>query len=220
VKTVRPLLVQGNRKLGEAIHRFDLPAIGTCPGSTSLCRSVCYASSGRFLLAAVSERLDWCYEQSLRKDFAGRVVREIVRKGVLVCRIHTSGDIYDAEYANKWLSVMRLCPLVKFYLYTRSYRIKAIARVLEEMAALPNVRVWFSIDSETGTPDRVPPGVRVAFLQLTEEDLPEAADLVFRVRKLRRKIPLPLTCPNETEKGKEMGLTCGFCSRCWRDEHE
>jgi hypothetical protein len=215
VKTVRPLLVQGNRKLGEAIHRFDLPAIGTCPGSSSLCRSVCYASSGRFLLAAVSERLEWCYTQSLRKDFAGRVVREIVRKGVLVCRIHTSGDFYNAEYARKWLSVMRQCPTVKFYLYTRSYRIEAIAKVLEDMAALQNVRVWYSTDSETGVPARIPPGVQLAFLQLAEDDLPEMANLVFRVRKLRRKIPLPLTCPNETDYGRERGLTCGSCKRCF-----
>jgi Gene product 88 len=217
LRSVRPLLVQGNSKLGEAIHHFDLPAIGSCPGSTELCRRVCYAASGRFLLASVMERQDWCYSQSRRKDFADRMAKEILRKGVIVCRVHTSGDLYSAEYAAKWLDVMRRCPQTRFYLYSRSYRVPAIAPVLEKMAALKNVRVWYSIDEETGVPDRIPPGVRLAYLQMRLDDLPEVADLIFRVRRLRRTIPLPLTCPHETEKGKDHDTTCGSCGKCFRD---
>ena len=214
---VRPLLVQGNQKLGEAIHHFDLPAISSCPGSTEVCRSCCYATVSRYRFDSVRGRLEWCFQQSLRKDFVPRVEREIREKGVIVCRVHSSGDIYGAEYARKWLSIMRRCPKVRFYLYTRSYRVPAIAKVLEQMAALENARVWYSIDSETGVPERIPPGVRLAYLQTSEDDLPEAADLVFRVRGLRKRIPLPLTCPTETQGGKERGTTCGSCGRCFRD---
>lgn len=134
----------------------------------------------------------------------------------MVCRVHTSGDLYGPAYARKWLSVMRQCPGVRFYLYTRSYRVPAIAEVLEQMAALENVRIWFSVDEDTGVPERIPEDVKLAYLQLTEDDLPEQADLVFRVKRLRKTIPLPMTCPTETVKGKEAGTTCGSCGKCFK----
>jgi Gene product 88 len=108
------------------------------------------------------------------------MVKEIRRKGVIVLRVHVSGDFASAEYAQKWLDIFKQCPKVRFYGYTRSYRIPAIVSVLEQMAALKNVHLWYSLDSETGTPEHVPSGVRLAYLQISEEDQPEQADLLFR----------------------------------------
>ena len=39
----------------------------------------------------------WKLQQSKRKDFAGRMIDEVYRKGVLVCRIHVSGDFYHPQ---------------------------------------------------------------------------------------------------------------------------
>jgi hypothetical protein len=211
-----PLLMQGNGKLGSAIHSWSLPSIDTCPGSSSLCRKVCYATQHRFRFPKVKENLSWCLEQSRMDDFVDRMVREIKTSGVLVLRLHVAGDFYDAEYAGKWLDVMKRCPRVRFYGYSRSWRVPAIAAVLEKMAALRCCRLWYSIDSETGLPAFVPSGVRLAFLQIAEGGHPEQADLVFRTRKLRKLATLPIVCDQETKEGKADGLTCGACTRCFR----
>ncbi len=213
MRSVRPLLSVGNGKLGSSIYHFDLPAVRTCPGRSAVCEQACYATQGRFVFPQVRERLAWCYQQSRRGDFAPRLVQEIRRKGVLVVRLHVSGDFYDAAYAAKWLAVMRQCPRVRFYFYTRSWRVPGIAAVLEQMAALRCCRAWYSIDHATGVPERVPAGVRLAYLQVTEGERPELVDLLFRVRRLRRQA-LPLVCPHETPQGRE--TNCGHCGRCWR----
>ncbi len=219
MRSVRPLLTLGNGKLGASIFHFDLPAAITCPGKSAVCRQVCYARAGHFVFPQVRERLAWNYKQSLRPDFAARMSDEIHRKGVLVVRPHVSGDLYDAGYAGKWLAVMLACPHVRFFGYTRSWRVPDIEPVLRLMAGLKNVRLWYSADRDTGEPADVPEGVRVAWLQ-DGEDGPESSDLVFRVRKLRReprqRVGLALVCPHETPAGKERGVNCGSCGHCWR----
>ena len=179
--TIRALLAQGNGKLGQSIHHFDLPAVTTCPGRSPACEAVCYANHGRFHTNLVRERLRCCWQQSQREDFADRMVDEIRRKGVLVVRIHVSGDFFDVPYTKKWLSVFQQCPAAKFYFYTRSWRVPEIAVVLEQMAERDNVRAWYSADPDTGLPESLPPGVRVAWMQSSEDD-PQLGNLVFRVR--------------------------------------
>jgi hypothetical protein len=206
----------GNQKLGESIHTWALPAVTTCPGRTALCSSVCYATKSRFLLPAVQERLAWCYEQSQRDDFVDRMVAEIRRKGCVVIRVHTGGDFYDASYAEKWLRIMRTCPRPRYYWYSRSWRSPEILPVLAQMALLKCCRAWFSLDAETGLPERVPRGVRLAYLQTVPDEEPDNIDLMFRVRRLRRDRALPIVCPNETTAGRSRDTNCGNCSRCWR----
>ncbi|HXG09295.1 MAG TPA: hypothetical protein VNK04_05855 [Gemmataceae bacterium] len=129
-----------------------------------------------------------------------------------------SGDFYDALYAAHWLDVMKACQRTRFYFYTRSWRVPAIAEVLEAMAALRCCRAWYSIDAQTGVPASVPQGVRLAYLQVGEEG-PALADLMFRVRRLRRqpqRIGLPLLCPHETPQGRARDVNCGTCGFCWR----
>lgn len=217
--TVRGLLALGNGKLGGSIHHFDLPAVATCPGRSAVCEAVCYATAGRFATAPVRERLAWCLRQSRRADFADRMVAEVRRKGAVVVRVHVSGDFYAAGYADKWLAVFRRCPAARFYFYTRSWRVPEVAAVLGRMAGLGNVRAWYSADRETGLPDALPPGVRVAWLQDGADD-PGPAELVFRVRRVRAtpagRISLPVVCPSETPGGRARHVNCGNCGRCWQ----
>jgi hypothetical protein len=217
--TVRALLARGNSKLGSAIHHFDLPAVRTCPGRSSVCEAVCYATRNRFRTDPVRERLHWCLRRSRRADFADHVVDEVRQKGALVVRLHVSGDFYDAEYAQKWLSAIRRCRATAFYFYTRSWRVAEIEPVLAELAALENVVGWYSADADTGVPECVPPGVRIAWLQ-GDADEPVAGDLVFRDRPLRAvpppKVALPLVCPSETPAGRRANTNCGNCGHCWK----
>lgn len=208
----RGLLSLGNQKLGEGIHVWSLPAVKTCPGSTATCRKVCYATKSRFILDQVVERLDWNYQQSQRKDFADKMSEEVRRKGCQVVRIHVSGDFYSADYAEKWLWVMRNRPKPRYYFYTRSHAVPEILPVLEQMAALKCCRVWFSVDKDLSV-DRIPPGVRLAFLQTEADEEPELLDLRFVVRRLRgKRLSLPLLCPNE----QGSAANCGDCGKCYR----
>lgn len=211
---VRPLLAVRNGKLGSSIFHFDLPAITTCPGRSHVCERLCYATHGRFVTRAVKRRLVRCHRASLRPNFAERVIREVKSRGVIVCRVHVSGDFYSADYARAWLAVLEACPKTRFYAYTRSWRVEGISPVLEAMAALENTRLWYSTDQETGEPESVPEGVRLAYLQHTPEAVPQKSELVFRPRGMRRqpRVGLPLICPQETHKD----VNCGNCQLCWR----
>lgn len=202
---MRHLLQLGNKKLGEGIHSWSLPAIETCPGRSDICQASCYATKGKFLYPVVKDKLKWNLEQAHREDFTLRMIAEIQSRGPLVVRVHVSGDFFSKDYAIKWLLVMEECLTTRFYWYSRSWRVPEIRPVLEHMARRSNCTGWMSTDAETG-----PTKGKQAYLQTAADDLPEKADVVFRVRKLRRLPALPIVCPAETQKGG----TCGTCQRC------
>ena len=215
------MLTPGNTKLGPGrlIWGFGLPSQVTCPGMTPACSGPCYS----FFLESLRPSLRLRYERNLelsrRPDFARLVLAFLILRDVRVVRIHTGGDFYEAAYARKWLTVMRKASKVRFYFYTRSWRIPVIRKVLDEMARLPNVRAWFSCDRDTGTPEQVPAGARLAWLMTSPDDLPPRADLIFRTLPLRRivrkRIGLALVCP--VENGATGHRTdCERCGVCWR----
>lgn len=144
------------------------------------------------------------------------MVDEITRKGVLVCRIHSSGDFMDRGYAEKWLAIVRACPRVTFYAYTRSHVRPEIAEILVEMAGEPNARIWYSLDADMERPGVVPENVRMCYLQVREDQQPENVDLVFRVPRLRKlALPMQPVCVNETPEGRTKGIVCGSCKACF-----
>lgn len=221
METKRGLLVAGNEKLSQQAHHFDLTAGVTCPGKTRLCHSRCYARRGRFAFPQVQERLKWCYDQSKRDDFAGRMVDELYRKGVLLMRWHCAGDIYSPGYARKMLDIIERSPHTSFWGYTRSWRVEAILPVLKDISQLPNMQLWLSADAETGYPAEVPEGARVAWMQTDVDEDTGEAELVFLDHPLR-KLTLPLNvldkvCPTETPEGKRKGTTCATCRFCWTE---
>ena len=214
---IRSLLQMGNGKVGMCISTWSLPAgaEGTCVGASPTCLANCYALRSRFLLPAVKARLQWNLEQARMDSFPGRMVKEIRRKGHLVIRVHVSGDFMDEAYARKWLEVMRACPKTKFYWYSRSWVRPEIAVVLEQMAQLRQCVGYYSVDGSMQMPAVIPPGVRIAHLQVEPGEQPRLVDLVFRIRRLRRqRIPLSVACPSEQPKA-EGEVTCGSCARCF-----
>lgn len=212
----RSLLAQGNDKLGATIHSWSIPAVRTCPGRSRVCEPVCYATHGRFVTSQSRTAMQWRWQQSKRGDIADRMVEEIFRRGVLVLRIHVAGDFYSPGYLAKWIEIASRSPNTRLFTYTRSWRVPQIAALLGAFAALDNVALWYSADADTGYPPVVPPRVRVAWLQDSWEG-PEAADLIFQTRGLR-KLALPLAapvCEQETPTGKARGVNCANCGVCW-----
>jgi hypothetical protein len=213
---VRYLLSHGNEKLGSSIFGWTIPAIQTCPGRSETCSRVCFATHGRFVTHKVKELMAWRYEQSKRADFVDRMVNELFRRSVLVLRVHVSGDFATPSYTRKWIEIAARSPKVRFFAYTRSYRVPKIEAHLRVLAALSNFKLWYSADCDTGVPPNVPPGVRVAWLQHSETP-PAGGDLVFQVQKLRR-LALPMAipvCEQELPEGKARGTTCSNCHICW-----
>lgn len=218
MRSVRPLLTQGNGKLSASVWHFDIVPVASCPGRSALCVERCYAVRRRFTFPQVKERLAWAFEQSKRSDFVDRMIGELYRKGVMALRWHVAGDVYSPDYARKLLAIVKGSPHTRHWIYSRSWRISRIERVLCELAKQPNMAVWYSCDSETGLPAKLPPNVRVAWMQTEmDEEVPEGIDLLFLDMPLRRKIELPLAapvCEQETVEGKARGVTCATCRVC------
>ena len=188
---------------------------------SDLCRQHCYAHRLERIRPAMRARYEANYRLSLESSFARRVHAFLVAHDVAVVRLHVGGDFYSPAYARKWLRVMRRSPQVRFYFYTRVWRDEAMRAILERMAALPNCRVWYSCDRETGIPPVIPPRVRLAWLSVAPDDgPPSSVTLVFRIRSLRRREATHLggvrVCPTEDGIGRTEPVTCELCQSCWQ----
>jgi hypothetical protein len=145
----------------------------------------------------------------------------LVAYHIRVVRIHTGGEFYSAAYAQKWFEIARRARRVRFFTYTRAWRVPAIKAVIDALASLPNGRVWYSADRESGMPPDIPAGVRVAWLMVAADDHPPAGvDLVFRVARLRRDPAITVAgvpvCPAEDGLTRPRVPTCDHCGICWQ----
>jgi hypothetical protein len=218
VHPCRPrLLVRGNRKLGDAIFSFSLPAGSTCPGQSPSCARHCYAKHGHYVHPNVRALYARNLELTHSPAFVGLMRAEVRRTLARVVRIHGSGDFYSPEYARKWVDVAHATKETRYFAFTRSWRVPEIREELTLLARLRNVRLWFSCDKDTGVPATQPKRVKLAWMQTSPEDVPPRVDLVFRIRSLRnttvKRIGLTLVCPVENGITK---TTCGQCGFCWQ----
>jgi hypothetical protein len=214
------MLTPGNRKLGERlIWCFSLPSAhpDVCVGLTSKCQQHCYARRVERLRPDVRARYEKNLLLSRQADFAQRVRYFILAHEVAVVRVHTGGDFYDPIYAQKWFRVMQQLPAVRFFFYTRSWRDAAVRPVLEQLAVLPNCRVWYSVDAASGLPTEVSPQVHVAWLMTQAEEVPpRGMDLVFRTPALRGQAATCVAgvrvCPEEDGVPRRRRVTCDRCT--------
>jgi len=216
------MLTPGNKKMGgHLIWGFGLPSgtLELCPGMTATCRSVCYAVRVQGFRPQAAKRYRQNLRLAKRKDFVRRIRAFLICEGIRVVRIHTGGEFATVGYTSKWLRIVEKSPKVRFFTYTRAWRIPAICEVLERMSQLPNMVLWYSADKDTGWPENVPPKVRIAWLVTQPaERVPIEADLVFRTQSLRRASALKVNgvtiCP--AENGHQPPATCDRCRICWR----
>jgi hypothetical protein len=152
--------------------------------------------------------------------FAEWMTMEVRRTFASVVRIHVSGDFFDARYTRAWLHVIRACPDVVFYAYTRSWTQPEILPSLKLLAKEHNMRLWFSCDREMRAPPRVP-RVRRAWLAVNDDDVATyMVDLVFRDRPytIQRQDKAGFAvCPHEI--GMPTKPTCSQCKRCFKEPY-
>lgn len=188
------LLTQGNRKLGRSILHFDLPAgpQASCPGASEYCAAVCYARKGHYLFGSVQSK----YAANLAAVAnLGQLQRDLERELVklpagTVIRLHTSGDFISAAYVDMWSRLAACHPAIRFYAYTRSWRVPTILAALDLLRRLPNVTLWASHDPTMPAP---PTGWPVARIVPTWADAPGEAH-----------------CPEQTGK-RASCADCGLC---------
>ena len=208
-------LQPGNRKLGYLIWTWSLLAGKTCPGKTPLCSKLCYAKHGHFLLDSVKESMIENKRMADSENFVGWMTEEIRRHFARVVRLHVAGDFYAAEYTAKWLQIVRACPEVTFYGYSRSWREPEIAPVLRRLAREPNVRLWYSCDRQTGEPRGH--GVPRAWMMENDSDLPPfPVDLVFRDKRGTVLYRVDHTPVCSYDNGSKVPTTCSECQLCFK----
>lgn len=178
------MLVKGNTKLG-TVWNWSIPAIESCPGSTDLCRSICYACRGAYKMYGVQSSYGKNWKLARSRHFVSAITTMINRKQIPVVRIHASGDFDTVSYVKKWEMIIRGCPDTQFYAYTRSWRRTGktppgLIVALKQLAKLPNLRLWLSCDRETGRPPAWPRCPK-AWLMYDDQDVPQfPVELVFR----------------------------------------
>lgn len=219
----RRILQEGNDKLSRSILTFGLPADLTCPGASKLCLGACYACKGHYLGEAAQRRRAENHVLARRRDFHRLVIDELRCRPQKVLRPHDSGDFFSAAYAEQWIKIATAGQKlgIQVFGYSRSWRQADIRDALVRLGNLPNVRLWWSCDRETGVP-KAPSRIRLAYMQVAPDDMPHRrADLVFRdypVRKdVAKRIDGSLVCPYEngaTGKGRR-AIDCFQCGLCW-----
>lgn len=218
------MLTPGNRKLGgDLIWGFGLPS-GTpevCVGMTPACQAYCYAIRYAQYRKVAKAKYQRNLELTRLSDFANRMRYYIINEDIKVVRIHTGGEYYSPEYASQWLRIIRWLPDVQFFSYTRSWQVPVIRRVIDQIAGLPNARIWYSCDRDSGVPSTIPATVRLCWVMTHPDDVPpQPVDLIFRIQRLR-KLPLPTVsgarvCPDENGKTYSIAPHCESCGYCWR----
>uniref|UniRef100_UPI003F495447 GP88 family protein n=1 Tax=Nonomuraea sp. CA-251285 TaxID=3240002 RepID=UPI003F495447 len=129
------LLTQNSdlRRIG--VFNWSIPALAarlpdgrtirTCPAA-GICGSACYARNGTYNIPIVRAR-HVANLQYVLDDPAGweeQMVAELSHKRHLGgwIRVHDAGDFFSLPYLAAWLRIMRACPDVQFYCYTKQVR--------------------------------------------------------------------------------------------------
>lgn len=183
-----PCLPLGNRKVGRVLT-FSLPSGITCPGSSPWCRANCYALRLERLrphcrqayLRNLVLSLDW-------NTFTERILESLPSDARFI-RLHVGGDFHGPAYIEAWQTICDARPKVRFWCYTRSWRLPHLRPALESLRRKRNIQLFASVDPTI--PECPPPDWRIAYLHSDE-----------------RKNGLP--CPHQQHKADSC-LECGYC---------
>lgn len=186
--------IGSNSKLGKTIGSFNIPSVTNCPGRTQACESVCYASKGLFRMQSQLHQKAKDHTESI--SFVSDVNNELSKSKLKAVRIHAAGDFYSSDYINKWTAIAKANPNIKFWAYTRSWRISDMHNALEEFNKLDNVQLFASIDDECRN-ETVPSWLRKADMI---DDWSNSTDKSY------------VQCPNLKNKD----ITCEKCSYCFK----
>jgi hypothetical protein len=136
---------------------WSLPAHKACPRANGTICDSCYASKGCYRYSSTQNaqraRFAWTVECMRtpygRSAWVEHMVDSIRETGCEYFRVHDSGDMFNAMYAECWLQVCRAMPEVRFWIPTRAWQqpsgplpiFDPLLNVLRQLANLPNVTV-------------------------------------------------------------------------------
>ncbi len=247
------LFIEGNSKITASGGTFDrplpnafsLPAVSTCPGSTSACRAACYVGASlRRLAPDVYDRY-FENERTLHhiltdRQAYGRAYSALSTWIALHCgefRIHVSGDFFSEPYAQFWLDVCLNAPDVRFWTYTRS------AFAVESLVGAPNLTVNLSCDKDNLTVmralhSRLPNVTRLCYMADDADPkrlpvLPNGSVIFADYPQRGRDLAKPTDHPwwqglDKRERkmvcvadfwGQSSSYRCGICTRCMVPPH-
>lgn len=147
----------GNKKTGKGgkvykkILVWNMPYVITCPGATEWCLSNCYNADDRLDVYPINE---WCTNLWWfinKRDVLLNTLRKQLEEspqGTAV-RLHSSGDFFSNEYIDFWIKLIKLNPKVRFWGYTRSWRVAGLKNKINEIYNLDNVNLFASWDTTT-----------------------------------------------------------------------
>ena len=135
---IRPLLINGNDKLGRGVYTYSTLAtneqynvtLDTVCGTVNLimngtrpCHCAgCYATKGRYTFQNVinaNARKTWLSRYDI--DFMTRaIIAQIKADHIRICRIHASGDFDSSAYIMAWRQIVKESPETIFWTYTKN----------------------------------------------------------------------------------------------------
>lgn len=141
---------KGNAKLDDRIYTFDLPAGHSCP-QAKICLAKADRNTGEITdgpeqqfrcYSATAERFEsvrnmrWNNFELLRGKNEAEMISLITAslpKDATVIRLHVSGDFFNQDYTNAWMSVAAANPEIHFYTYSKSVQFVKSAHVPDNM---------------------------------------------------------------------------------------
>lgn len=118
-------LKKTSKLTGLRVYNFGIPAFQdedgkrTCPFAGA-CAKFCYAQKGAYVWSNVSPAFQFRYLATKCDSFVDKMTAELIKKRVDILRVHDSGDYYSKKYIDKWLTIAKRLPNVRFYSYTKS----------------------------------------------------------------------------------------------------
>lgn len=154
-------IVMGNKKLGKKMPNLSLMAVLTCPGATPYCqgcegsgndKNPCYNDHSLHYPAVQENHVGNFKASQLTcyKDLLLDAVKTATKK-YKVFRWHPEGDFYNVKYIHDWVYVVKNCPEVSFFGFTRSWRVPGLLPHLDKLRELTNVCLYASVDPTSAT---------------------------------------------------------------------
>ena len=118
-------LKKTSKHFDKRVFNFGIPAYKTASGKTTcpfadLCIQFCYAKKGAYTWSNVKPAFEKRYALTKTDQFISAMTKEIKKKRADYVRVHDSGDYYSPKYLQKWLTIAKNNPSVRFYSYTNS----------------------------------------------------------------------------------------------------
>jgi hypothetical protein len=125
VLTQNSKLKKTSQIAGKRVVNFGIPAYKsetgkiTCPFADE-CIKYCYARKGTFRWPNTVNAYEKRFRIARSPDFETIINAALVLQNPHYVRVHDSGDYFSEKYMDRWFSIMRANPGIKFYSYTNS----------------------------------------------------------------------------------------------------